>query len=241
MNILPRLLAILALMSVATACSQPASVFLIFSKTAGFRHNSIPDGVAALQKIGTEEKWTTEHTEDATVFTPDNLRRFTVVIFLNTTGDVLNDSQMAALRGYLEAGGGFVGIHSATDTEAEDPWYPTMIGARFASHPAIQEASMNVAQGTGHPSIAHLTARWTRRDEWYDFREPLSSGFTVLLDLDGTTYQGSRTQGRHPIAWYREAQGYRVFYTGLGHTTESYTEPGFLTHLREALRWTARR
>ncbi len=224
------------------ACSDAASSsadpsILVFTKTAGFRHASIPDGVSALRSMSAEQGWMMEHTEDASLFTPETLTRFDVIVFLNTTGDVLDDGQMAALRGRLRAGGGIVGIHSATDTEADDPWYPKMMGARFASHPAIQPAVINVSQTAQHPAIAHLPARWMRTDEWYDFREPPASGIHVLLDLDGSSYQGSRTQGVHPIAWYQEFEGGRVFYTGLGHTPESYREPEFLTHLREAIRW----
>jgi type 1 glutamine amidotransferase len=231
------ILAVLAALLVASL-SPAAPAVLVFSKTAGFRHASIPEGIAMLWRIAGEEKWAIEATEDAAAFSPENLARFDVVVFLNTTGDVLDDAQMANLRAHLGAGRGFVGVHSATDTEYGDEWFGRLIGARFARHPKVQENTLTVHKDCGHPSIAHLGDKWTRTDEWYDFREPGASYLTPLLSTTTTAYpEGKPPGGDHPIAWFHEFDGGRVFYTGLGHTSESYTEPEFVTHVREGLRW----
>jgi len=231
-----RILALALALSSTAALAGPS--VLVFSKTAGFRHKCIPDGIAMLTKMAAEEGWTAGFTEDSAAFSEDNLARFDVVVFLNTTGDVLDDAQMANLRSHLASGKGFVGIHSATDSEYDDEWYGRMIGAKFARHPQVQENALTVHKDCGHPSIAHLGDIWTRTDEWYDFREPVASHVTPLLRTATTTYpEGKPPGGDHPIAWFHEFEGGRVFYTGLGHTPESYSEPEFVAHVRAALRW----
>jgi len=221
----------------AAAAPEAAPRILVFTKTAGYRHASIADGVAALQAMARAQKWVIEHTEDASVFTPEKLAPFKAIVFLNTSGDILDEAQMASLRGYLASGKGFVGVHAATDTETKDPWYPEMIGARFASHPKIQPANLNVHKRVAHPAIAHLGDRWHRTDEWYDFREPLAAKSTVLLDIDESSYEGGRMGAVHPMSWFHVFEGGRVFYTALGHTPESYREAEFLKHLQEGIRW----
>jgi type 1 glutamine amidotransferase len=233
---LPRLFAFVLVLLQTTTFAAPS--VLVFSKTAGYRHASIPDGIAMLQKIAAEEKWTVEATEDGAAFTAGNLARFDAIVFLSTTQDVLTDEQMAAMRDRLRAGHGFVGVHTTPDTEYGDPWFCQLSGARFARHPAVQENTLKVHKDCGHPSIAHLGETWTRIDEWYDFREPVADYVTPVLSTATTAYpDGKPSGGDHPIAWFHEFEGGRVFYTGLGHTPESYTEPEFVKHVREALRW----
>jgi len=225
-------------MTVAASVAAASPAILVFSKTAGFRHASIPDGIAMLWRIAGEEKWSIEATEDAAAFTPGNLARFDVIVFLSTTQDVLDDEQMAAMREHLRTGHGFVGIHAATDTEYGDEWYTRLIGAQFARHPKVQENVLTVHKDCGHPSIAHLGATWTHTDEWYDFRAPVADYVTPLLSTATTTYpEGKPPGGDHPIAWFHEFEGGRVFYTGLGHTSEAFTTPEFVTHVSEGLRW----
>jgi type 1 glutamine amidotransferase len=218
---------------------EPASV-LVFSKTAGFRHQSIPAGIAAMGRIAGEEGWRITATEDARYFTPERLQAYDVVVFMNTSGDVLDEAQMAALRDHLQRGRGFVGVHAASDTEVDDPWYPRMLGARFRSHPRIQPAELTVNPAEScFPAVAHLPPVWHRTDEWYDFREPVPATVRVLLTLGVTYYADGRTGGEHPAAWYHEFEGGRVFYTAGGHTEASYLEPEFVQHLREGVRWAA--
>src|SRR5690606_31440854 len=146
------------------------SALLVFSKTTGYRHDSIPAGVTALRAIGTDLGLAVEATEDATAFTPDNLHRYAAVVFLSTSGDVFDDAQRGALEGYVRRGGGFVGIHAAPTTEYGWPFFGQLVGARFDGHPPVQEATVIVEDGS-HPATAHLDARWVLVDEWYEFTD----------------------------------------------------------------------
>jgi len=201
------------------ATQQPESRVLVFSKTAGYRHSSIETGIAAVQKLGRENGFAVETTEDAGAFAERNLRRFRAVVFLNTTGDVLNATQQDAFERYIQAGGGWVGIHSATDTEYEWPWYGRLAGAYFESHPN----DPNVRKGTfrvldkSHPSTEGLPDRWEREDEFYNFKA-IDRDIRVLVDIDETSYQGGTNGARHPMSWYHAYDGGRAFYTNMGHT-----------------------
>ena len=211
----------------------------MFTKTEGFRHSSIEDGVAALRQLGEENGFTTDHTEDASRFTPGELATVKAVVFLNTTGDVLNDTQQSAFEAYVEGGGGFVGVHSAADTEYDWPWYGQLVGAYFESHPQIQEASIEVIDG-GHPATRDLPTSWVRTDEWYNYQATPVPPARILLQLDASSYEGGTMGDDHPIAWAQPIGSGRSIYTGLGHTSESYTEPLFLAHLGAAVCWAAR-
>jgi type 1 glutamine amidotransferase len=202
---------------------------LVFSKTNGFRHESIPQGIAAIKKLGKSNGFAVDATEDSTKFTDANLKQYQAVIFLNTTGNILNDQQQAAFERYIRAGNGFVGIHSATDTEYDWPWYNKLVGAYFASHPKNQEAVIRVTD-KNHPSTRHLPSEWKRFDEWYNFKS-IYDQTKVLAYLDEKTYEGGKNGDNHPIAWYHDYDGGRAFYTGGGHTNESYEEPLFVQHL----------
>jgi len=206
-----------------------ASQVLVFSKTTGFRHASIPTGIETLAALGTNNNFETTATEDANEFTEANLANYDLVVFLNTTGDVLNATQQTAFENYIRGGGAYMGIHSATDTEYDWPWYGQLAGAFFDNHPAIQEASIDVLDAA-HPATAHLTSPWVRTDEWYNFRN-ISPDITVLLNLDESSYNGGENGSNHPIAWYQEFDGGRSFYTAGGHTMEAYAEPDFQQHL----------
>ncbi|MCW9708502.1 ThuA domain-containing protein [Fodinibius salsisoli] len=213
--------------------AEENSSILIFSKTEGFRHGSIETGAEAVQKLVSEEELQPLHTENAAYFHPDSLASFEAVIFLNTTGDILNDQQQQHFEQFIQQGGGFVGIHAAADTEYEWPWYGNMVGAYFVSHPAIQEATLNVIDQS-HPATSHLPSEWVRTDEWYNYKE-ISDQINVLIELDESSYEGGENGDYHPISWYHDYDGGRAFYTGLGHTEESYSEPHFLDLLRGAL------
>ena len=213
---------------------------LVFTRTAGFRHESIPTGVAAVQALGERHGFAVEQTEDGAQLTDANLGRFAAVVFLSTTGDVLDATQQAALERFVRAGGGFVGVHSAADTEYEWPWYGQLVGAYFNSHPAIQPATVRVADAT-HLSTRCIPAVWSRTDEWYNYRALPAAGTTILLTLDESTYSGGSMGASHPIAWYRRFDGGRAWYTGMGHTSESYAEPAFRDHLAGGILWAVAR
>ncbi|GAB3959747.1 hypothetical protein GCM10027614_79930 [Micromonospora vulcania] len=149
--------------------AAPLGKVLVFSKTAGFRHSSIPNGIAAIQQLGAANGFTVTATEDAATFTTANLAQYQAVVFLSTTGDVLNAGQQGAFEAYMAGGGGFVGVHAASDTEYDWPWYGGLVGAYFASHPAIQQATVRV-EDRANASTAHLPSTWPRTDEWYNYR-----------------------------------------------------------------------
>ena len=212
---------------------------LVFTKTEGYRHGSISDGVSMIRKLGREHDFDMDRTEDAEDFNPANLDKYDLVIFLSTTGDVLDEGQQEAFEEFIRAGGSFMGIHAAADTEHNWPWYGALVGAWFESHPSVQNAEIRVID-KDHPSTAFLPDVWEREDEWYNFRE-MSSGLTVLLDLDETTYKGGEEGDYHPIAWYREFDGGRSFYSAGGHTREAFSEPLFREHILGGILWCLRR
>ncbi|GAB3934442.1 hypothetical protein GCM10027614_07460 [Micromonospora vulcania] len=217
----------------APASAAPLTKVLVFSKTAGFRHSSIPNGIAAIQQLGSANGFTVTATEDAGQFTTANLAQYQAVVFLSTTGDVLNATQQTALESYLGSGGGYVGVHAAADTEYDWPWYGGLVGAWFSSHPAIQTATIRV-EDRSNPSTAHLGDTWVRADEWYNYRT--NPGRTwVLASLDESSYSGG-SMGDHPITWCKAYGGGRAWYTGLGHTEESYSDPNFTRMLLGGLR-----
>ena len=211
---------------------------LVFSKTAGFRHSSIPIGIATVKKLGQENGFSVDATEDAGAFTSKNLARYRAVVFLNTTGDVLDAAQQDDFERYIQAGGGYVGVHSATDTEYGWPWYGRLAGAWFTSHPN----SPNVRKGTfrvldkSHQSTAGLPDRWDREDEFYNFKS-IDPSIHVLVDIDEKSYEGGTNGANHPMSWYHDFDGGRAWYTNMGHTEATYTEPLFLSHLLGGLRY----
>lgn len=225
----------------ASADAAAAARFpvLLFSRTAGFRHDSIPAAIQALTELQNSGGFVVEATEDPTQFTADNLARFRVVVFLLTTGDVLDDNQQAAFESWIGAGGGYLGVHSAADTEYAWPFYGTLVGAYFKAHPAVQAASVDVAVAE-HPAMAGLTSPWMRTDEWYDFQTNPRGAVTVLATVDESSYTGGTMGPDHPIVWaHATSGGGRALYTAMGHTQQSYADPAFRQHLTGALRWVA--
>ncbi|MFE9134564.1 ThuA domain-containing protein [Streptomyces sp. NPDC007355] len=222
----------------ARAAADPAYKILVFSKTAGFRHSSIDDGIAALRELGTANNFTVDATEDAQAFTTGNLAQYRAVVFLSTTGDVLDSGRQTAFEQYIQGGGGYVGIHAAADTEYDWPFYEGLAGALFHSHPAIQPVTVKV-ENRAHDATAHLGRTWQRTDEWYNYRTNPRTTARVLASLDESSYSGGNMAGDHPIAWCKDYQGGRAFYTGGGHTDESYGDSVFRRHLLGGIRWAA--
>jgi type 1 glutamine amidotransferase len=210
-----------------------ATQLLVFTKTAGFRHESIPAGIQALREL-----FRIDATEDADAFTADNLARYRAVVFLNTSGTVLDGGQKAAFEAYIKGGGGFAGVHAAADTEYDWPFYGDLVGAYFASHPEIQRAVVRV-EDPNHPATAGLGESMTRTDEWYNFRTNPRPNVHVLLTLDESSYSGGTMGADHPHAWVRTYGRGRSFYTAGGHTVESYAEPAFRAHLAGGIRYAA--
>ena len=217
--------------SAAAAAAGETFDALVFSKTAAFRHSSIDEGVAAIQRLATENNFTVTATEDAAAFTDANLERYEVVIFLSTTGDVLNETQQGAFERYIQGGGGYAGIHSASDTEYSWPWYGNLVGSYFDGHPPGTPSASVKVEDPAHPSTAGIESRWQRTDEWYNYRSNPRGKVHVLASLDESTYGGGAMGHDHPIAWCQDYDGGRSWYTGMGHTEDSYTEPKFLQHI----------
>lgn len=210
---------------------------LLFSETRGFRHPSIASALVAMEELATIAGIETTRANDSSnLFTDDNLASYDAVIWVLTSGDVLNDDEQAAFELYIQSGGGYAGIHAASDTEYQWPWYGRLVGAYFERHPEIQSATIDVENGS-HQSTDHLGTTWTRTDEWYDFDVNPRSQVNVLLTLDEDSYTGGGMGDDHPIAWFHEFDGGRSWYTGGGHTDESYSEPDFREHLLGGLRY----
>lgn len=208
---------------------------LVFTKTAGWRHDSIPAGIAAFEKLAKENQFTVTTTEDAALFTDAELSQFNAIVFLNTTLNVLDENQELAMERYIQAGGGFVGIHAAADTEWEGDWfwYRNLVGAVFKNHPNtpsnVQQATVNITD-KNHLSTAKLPDSISLADEWYNYRD-MYEFINVVAKVDESTYQGGEHNHDHPISWYHDYDGGRAFYTGLGHTNEVFSNPEFLQHL----------
>ena len=226
-------LALMLLILSFLSCEQQKDTkVLIFSKTEGYRHESIEAGIKAIKKLGAENGFSVQASENANDFKEENLQQYATVIFLNTTGDILNHVQQADFERYIQAGGGFVGIHAAADTEYDWIWYGKLVGGYFNGHPNdpnVRSAKIEV-NDKSHSSSSMLPDTWERSDEWYNYKN-LNPDTKVLMNLDESSYEGGTNGEHHPIAWYHDFDGGRAFYTGGGHTAEAFGEELFLQHL----------
>ena len=217
-----------------TSCKKdinPTNI-LIFTKTEGFRHESIETGVDSIRAIAERIGLEVTTTEDASLFYEKNLKQYACVIFLSTTGDVLNDEEQHEFKRYIQAGGSFLGVHAAADTEYDWPWYGGLVGAYFNGHPNnpnVRNADIELVDKE-HISCTHLPTKWNRDDEWYNYKN-INPNIEVLLNLDENSYEGGTNGTEHPIAWCHTYDGGRSFYTGSGHTIESFQEEAFIKHL----------
>ncbi|MRI00969.1 ThuA domain-containing protein [Kriegella sp. EG-1] len=202
---------------------------LVFYKTEGYKHTSIEKGIETLRTLALSNNFLLEFTDDSALFTSENLLKYNLVIFLNTSGDILNDAQQVVFENFIQSGGNFMGVHSACDTEYNWSWYGKLVGGYFLSHPAVQQATIDVVNNT-HKATNHLSATWQLTDEWYDFKD-INPNINVLLNLDEATYSGGANGENHPISWYQEFDGGRSFYTGIGHNEEVYDLSDFKAHL----------
>ena len=223
--------ATLALSAPTSVSAEPAADpfrVLVFSKTTGFRHDSIPAGITAIRQLGQQNNFLVDATEDDAQFTDTNLARYAAVIFLSATGDpVSTQARKDAFHRYIQRGGGFVGIHAASDSGYNWPWYGQLVGTYFRQHPAQQNARIKV-EDANHPSTQGLPAQYTKFDEWYDFRDNPRPRVHVLTTLDESTYSGGTMGADHPNTWCQNFDGGRSWYTGMGHTIESFSEANFL-------------
>ncbi|AYL38584.1 ThuA domain-containing protein [Streptomyces fungicidicus] len=213
---------------------MPAPALLVYTRTADYRHDSLPAAVTALRSLG---DFAVDATEDPAAF-EEPLDRYAAVVFLSTSGEVLTPAGRERLAAYTGAGGGFVGVHAAACTEYDWPYYGELLGARFDRHPALQPGRV-LTEDRDHPATRHLPAVWEFTDEWYDFRTNPRDSVRVLLSADESSYGGGGMGADHPLAWCRDQGAGRVFYTALGHSAEAYADPGFRAHLRGGITWAA--
>ena len=220
---------------------------LIVTTTNGWHHESLHSGVIAIKEMAKRHFFEAVLFEDPGSFNDKNLQEYQVVIFLNTTGDIFNAEQQKTLERFIQSGKGFVGIHSASDTEYEWEWYTKLVGRMFHIHPAIQTAKLQVVD-PAFPGLQGFEGGKLWTDEWYEFGKPLVNDLQVILAVDETSYDpkvawGSRKgegMGKsHPIAWYHQYDGGRSFYTALGHLPTIYQDKAFLDHIYAGIFWAA--
>jgi uncharacterized protein len=239
--------AIIALVLLSQQALAEQFNVLVFSKTVGWHHSSINQGVTALEEMAKNHHFKMDWQEDASVINNENLANFDVVVFLQTTGDILNDMQQAALKQFIESDKGFVGIHSASDTEYDWPWYGKLVGRHFVIHPQIQTARINIIDNN-FPGLEYFptSSLWT--EEWYQYGEELSKDLHYLITVDEMSFdpnvQWGEKKGKgmgafHPVAWYQYIDGGRSFYSGLGHMGASYSNKAFIEHLYGGIYWAA--
>ena len=233
--LLAPLLAVLPMVSPAFAA--PPERVLVFTKTAGFRHDAIPTAVATLTALANDAGMVADHSEDAQAFTAGNLARYRVVVFASTTGDVLDDTQQAAMESFIRGGGGFVGVHAAADTEYDWPWYGRLVGAYFKHHPPGLQSTHVQPERDGEP----VGARWPITDEVYDYRANPRAQVRVVASVEEQEYDGGQMGADHPITWCHAFDGGRSWYTGLGHDEKVYADKNVLAQLARGLRYAAGR
>lgn len=229
----------------AATAETPPQV-LLFSHSTGFRHESIEPGAQAIKVLGAREKLVVVHSEDPDVFSADGLANIDAVIFLSSSTDPkkpesewFQGPRREALQAFVRRGGGVVGIHAASDSHYHWPWYQRLIGAHFASHPqGTPEGTVHVV-APAHRANKGLPKSITRVDEWYYF-DDYNPQMTVLVTLDPASI-GEKDVNPNPVSWAHEFDGGRVFYTAMGHTVESYSDPYFLNHLAGGLAWVLKR
>lgn len=222
---------------------------LVYTKNGkGYVHENIPFAVEAIKKLAKENGFTVDVTDDPSKFTDQNLSGYNFLMFPSTNQDVFDtDDQRVAFRRYIEAGGGFVGLHSVIGTERKWDWFKKMLGGTFSWHPPFQKYTMRVID-TGHPSMAGLPAAWERSDECY-FMKEMYPGIRTIMVQDLTTLDkndsvriksssGPYTQF-YPAAWYHYYDGGIIWITALGHDKLDYEDPLYLKHILNGMTWVA--
>ncbi len=242
MKIVIQLILVFTLLNIGatTNANRDTIEVLIYTKAAGFVHESRVNGAEAIKKFSADYPINVSHSEDSTIFRWPQLNKYNVIVFLSTSKNVLDDEGREALKHFVQSGKGFVGIHSASATEYDWPWFGELVGAYFDKHPKVQEAIINVKDST-HISTKHLPKKWLWKDEWYNWHSLPGSDVIVLLTVDETTYEGGKHGDYHPVAWCREFDGGRSWYTALGHLNESYEDENFTKHILGGIIWAAGR
>lgn len=241
---------LIALAMLLASVASHAAQFrvLMITTTDGWHHESINDAVPAIRTLAQKHFFEVVWEENIDrMFTEDGLKDFDVILFVSTTGDILNAEQQKTMEKFIQSGKGFVGVHAASDTEYDWPWFTQLVGRMFHIHPVIQTAELSVIDRK-FPGMARMPDKFLFTDEWYDFGEEKVKGLNYILTIDEKTYDPKVDWGRaksdgmgkfHPLAWYHEFDGGRSFYTALGHQPEVYRDTIFLEHLYGGIYWAA--
>lgn len=220
---------------------------LLVTTTKGWHHESLHSGVLAIKELGVKNFFDVVLFENPNGFTDDYVKQFQVIIFLNTTGDIFNDEQQKVMERYIQSGKGFVGIHSASDTEYDWEWYTKLVGRMFKIHPAVQTAKLNILDPK-FPGLQGFEGGKLWTDEWYEFGPEKISGLNYVLSVDESSYNAKVQWGQnkgegmgqvHPVSWYHNYDGGRSFYTALGHIPVIFSDKAFLDHLYAGIFWAA--
>ncbi|WP_258104664.1 ThuA domain-containing protein [Marinoscillum sp. MHG1-6] len=230
---------VLLLIYIICSCSTAQGQLLVFSKTSGFYHKSIPEGIRCISEIGNGLGLKVDTTTNAAIFQSDSINSYQGIVFLNTTGDVLNEHEQKGLQNFIRQGRGFLGIHAASDTEMKWDWYNELVGAFFDGHPPITNATY-YTNNNSHPSTKMIPEKFEFIEEIYNFRSIKADKINVIVSVDEGSYEGGKNGQSHPISWYREFEGGRSFYTNFGHRTETYSNPIFIDHISGGLKYVLR-
>ena len=225
---------------IAPPRGEPARArVLVFTKTAGFRHDAIPAGIAAVRELGAEGGFAVDATEDAAAFTPENLARYRAIVFLNTSGEVLDERQKAAFQGFIRGGGGLAAVHQGITTLEKWPWYVALVGGvKFAGHPQVQKATCR-REVRDHPATKSLPESWAWTDEWYNFDPNPRPRTHVLLTIDEASYRAGRWARTTPSPGTTSPREGESGARRLGHTKEGYGRPALRQHLLGGIRYAA--
>lgn len=235
------------ILSFSATAQQKQFKALLVTTTKGWHHESLHAGVLAIQQLGVKNFFDVTLWENPNGFNDKYLEQFQVIIFLNTTGDIFDTAQQKVMERFIRGGKGFVGIHSASDTEYDWDWYTKLVGRMFHIHPAIQTAKLKVLDAK-FPGLQDFADGKLWTDEWYDFTPEKTSGLNYILSVDETTYNPKVSWGAkksdgmgamHPISWYHNYDGGRAFYTALGHIPVIFSDQAFLSHVYAGILWAA--
>jgi len=224
---------------------EPLNI-LVFSKTNGFRHASISSGLKMMYDLSPKQNWVITTTEDPSLFNDSFLKNFDMAVFLNPTGDAIEDAGQKAFEKFMESGKGFVGIHAAADHEYEWPFYGNLVGGYFRTHPPAQQGTV-IFENYDHPAMEPFEGMesYTTFDEWYTFKENPRPNVNVLASLDENSIKKAKNDewkmGDHPVIWWNEENGIRSFYTVFGHTHEAFQDELIIEHIKNAINWAGKR
>ena len=223
---------------------QPFNI-LIFSKTLGYRHMSIPSAISSISALAAQTKlFTVDTSEDATIFASSSLSHYSVIVLLQSIGDIFDQPQLNALKSFVRAGGGIVGIHGAAAGMPNSEWYGKLIGAHFDMHPPAEIGTLIVENSNrNHWILNGAGSREGWKDEWYNFhthpRENVN--LKILLRGDTKSFQGGKMGEDHPLVWCQEFEGGRSFFTALGHFDGAYQDDWYMNQIFGGILWAARR